>query len=137
MGYEFRRDEAGRDAADGAYNAGKAERYIGMALDDLGPGQRKKVQIATKCANAFIDGQYVRSGRGDLILRQCEESLKNLRSDYVDLMIVHWPDPEVPYEETFGAQTRARVESNVSCLDWELTQEELQELDQAIEEAMG
>ena len=78
-----------------AYNAGKAERYIGMALDDLGPGQRKKVQIATKCANAFIDTSI------------------------------------------FGAQTRARVESNVSCLDWELTQEELQELDQAIEEAMG
>ena len=89
-----------------AYNAGRAEQYIGWALDDLGPGQRKKVQIATKCANAFIDGQYVRSGKGDLILKQCDESLRNLKTDYIDLMIVHWPDPVVPYEETFGALTR-------------------------------
>ena len=37
----------------------------------------------------------------------------------------------------FGAQTRVRVESNVSCLDWELTDEELQELDRAIAAAMG
>ena len=84
-----------------------------MALDDLGPGQRKKVQSATKCANAFIDGQYVRSGKGDLILRQCEESLKNLRTDYVDLMIVHWPDPKVPYEETFGALNRLKEEGMI------------------------
>ena len=86
-----------------AYNAGKAERYIGKALDDLGHGWREKVLIATKCANAFIDGQYVRSGKADLILRQCDESLQNLRTDHIDLLIVHWPDPVVPYEETFEA----------------------------------
>ena len=72
-----------------AYNAGKAERYIGKALDDLGHGWREKVLIATKCANAFIDGQYVRSGKADLILRQCDESLQNLRTDHIDLLIVH------------------------------------------------
>ncbi len=93
-----------------AYNAGAAERYIGKALEDMGKGSRKKVHIATKCANAFIDGQYVRSGRGDLILQQCEESLQNLRTDYIDLMIVHWPDPVVPYEETFGALNRLKEE---------------------------
>jgi aryl-alcohol dehydrogenase-like predicted oxidoreductase len=71
---------------------------------------RDHIFIATKCANAFIDGQYVRSGRGDLILKQCEESLQNLRTDYIDLMIVHWPDPVVPYEETFGALNRLKEE---------------------------
>ena len=96
-----------------AYNAGAAERYIGKALEDLGKGVRDKVFIATKCANAFIDGQYVRSGRGDLILKQCEESLRNLRTDYIDLMIVHWPDPVVPYEETFGALNRLKEEGSV------------------------
>ena len=51
---------------------------------------------------------------------------------------INW-SRQKPFIDTsiLGAQTRARVESNVSCLDWELTQEELQELDQAIEEAMG
>ncbi|MBQ3393232.1 MAG: aldo/keto reductase [Lachnospiraceae bacterium] len=93
-----------------AYNAGKAERYIGKALEQMGPGTRQKVQIATKCANSFIDGQYVRSGRPELILQQCEDSLKNLRTDYIDLLIVHWPDPEIPYEKTFGALTRLKEE---------------------------
>lgn len=96
-----------------AYNAGAAERYIGKALEDMGKRVRNKVFIATKCANAFIDGQYVRSGRGDLILKQCEESLRNLRTDYIDLMIVHWPDPVVPYEETFGALNRLKEEGSV------------------------
>ncbi len=91
-----------------AYNAGAAERYIGKALEDMGKDVRDHIFIATKCANAFIDGQYVRSGRGDLILQQCEESLQNLRTDYIDLMIVHWPDPVVPYEETFGALNRLK-----------------------------
>ena len=93
-----------------AYNAGAAERYIGKALEDMGKDARDHIFIATKCANAFIDGQYVRSGRGDLILQQCEESLQNLRTDYIDLMIVHWPDPVVPYEETFGALNRLKEE---------------------------
>ena len=88
-----------------AYNAGKAERYIGKALDDLGHGWREKVLIATKCANAFIDGQYVRSGKADLILRQCDESLQNLRTDHIDLLIVHWPDP-VDFWRTEQAQRR-------------------------------
>ena len=91
----------------------RRERYIGKALDDLGHGWREKVLIATKCANAFIDGQYVRSGKADLILRQCDESLQNLRTDHIDLLIVHWPDPVVPYEETFGALNRLKEEGAI------------------------
>ena len=51
---------------------------------------------------------------------------------------INW-SRQKPFVDTsiFGAQTRARVESNISCLDWELTEEELRELDKAIEEAMG
>ena len=99
-----------------AYNAGAAERYIGKALEDMGKRVRNKVFIATKCANAFIDGQYVRSGRGDLILKQCEESLRNLRTDYIDLMIVHWPDPVVPYEEkALSAISASPISARKSC----------------------
>ena len=51
---------------------------------------------------------------------------------------INW-SRQKPFIDTsiFGAQTRVRVESNVSCLDWELTDEELQELDRAIAAAMG
>ena len=55
----------------------------------------------------------MRSGKADLILRQCDESLQNLRTDHIDLLIVHWPDPVVPYEETFGALNRLKEEGAI------------------------
>ncbi|WP_409967294.1 aldo/keto reductase [Bengtsoniella intestinalis] len=81
-----------------AYNAGVAECYVGRAVEAL--GCRDKVHIITKCGNTFVDGAYVRDGRRDAIKRQCQQSLENLRTDYIDLYLVHWPDPKVPLAET-------------------------------------
>ncbi len=41
-------------------------------------------------------------------LRSAEASLKALRLDYVDLLLVHWPQPKVPFSETLGALARAK-----------------------------
>lgn len=84
-----------------AYNAGKAEQYVGETLHKL--GARKEVVISTKCGNEFIDGKYVRCGSADKILRECDESLQNLKTDYIDVYLVHWPDPNVAMEETMDA----------------------------------
>lgn len=97
-----------------AYNAGKSEQYIGEALEQT--GTRKKVLITTKTGNDYIDGQYVRNGKADSILALCERSLKNLRTDYIDILLLHWPDPRVPYEETFGAMSRLKEEGLVRHL---------------------
>ena len=70
-----------------AYNAGKAEQYVGETLHKL--GARKEVVISTKCGNEFIDGKYVRCGSADKILRECDESLQNLKTDYIDVYLVH------------------------------------------------
>ena len=85
-----------------AYNGGAAERLLGKALKDL--GKRQDVIISTKCGNFFINGTtYVRDGRRDKITQQVEESLQNLQTDYIDLMLIHWPDVNTPFEETMGA----------------------------------
>lgn len=81
-----------------AYNAGEAERHVGRTLQEL--GVRHEVFISTKCGNEYIDGAYVRSCDSAKIRRQCDESLRNLRTDYIDLYIIHWPDPKVPFGET-------------------------------------
>ena len=94
-----------------AYNAGKAERYIGKTLEEK--GLRDKVLIATKCGNRFINGQYIRSGKAENIFAECEDSLENLRTDHIDVMLVHWPDPNVPFEETFGALSRLKSEGKI------------------------
>ena len=41
-------------------------------------------------------------------LRSAETSLKALRLDYVDLLLVHWPQPKVPFSETLGALAKAK-----------------------------
>ena len=94
-----------------AYNAGKAEQYIGETLHHL--GARKDVVIATKCGNKYVDGKYIRCGSESLIRRQCEESLKNLQTDYIDLYLVHWPDPKVSMEETIGTVAQLKKEGKI------------------------
>ncbi len=95
-----------------AYNAGAAERFLGKTLKEL--GVRKDIQISTKCGNFFTDGKtYVKDGRYDVIIKQCEESLRNLQTDYVDLMLIHWPDPKTPFEETMDALNRLKKEGKI------------------------
>ena len=94
-----------------AYNAGKAEQYVGETLHKL--GARKEVVISTKCGNEFIDGKYVRCGSADKILRECDESLQNLKTDYIDIYLVHWPDPDVELEETIDAVSTLKKEGKI------------------------
>ena len=95
-----------------AYNAGAAERCLGETLADM--GARQDVVISTKCGNVFVDGvTYRRDGTAAGIRRQCEESLRNLRTDYIDLMLVHWPDPNTPFEETMGELAKMKQEGKI------------------------
>lgn len=91
-----------------AYNAGKAECYVGETLNKL--KKRKEVVISTKCGNKFVDGKYLRCGSKESILKQCDESLKNLKTDYIDIYLVHWPDPDVELEETIDAVSTLKKE---------------------------
>lgn len=81
-----------------AYNAGAAERHVGNVLNEL--DIRDKMVISTKCGTKFVDGKYIRTCKSDDIKRQIVESLDNLKTDYIDIYLIHWPDPEVPFEET-------------------------------------
>lgn len=95
-----------------AYNAGAAERCLGKTLADM--NARKDVILSTKCGNVFVDGiTYRRDGSAAGIRRQCEESLRNLQTDYIDLMLVHWPDPATPFEETMGELSKLKQEGKI------------------------
>ena len=94
-----------------AYNAGAAERTLGKALKET--GKRKNVIIATKCGNEYIGGQYIRNGKPEIILQECEVSLKNLQTDYIDLYLIHWPDPNTPLEDTVQALEQLKKEGKI------------------------
>ena len=83
-----------------AYNAGAAERYVGRVLEEM--GMRQKVYVATKCGTEFIGGAYVRDCSAEVVIRECESSLRNLRTDYIDLYLIHWPDGKTPLRRDHG-----------------------------------
>ena len=115
-----------------AYNGGRSEQYIGKALEQI--GARKDVYIVTKTGNDFIDGQYVRNGKADNIFALCERSLRNLRTDYIDILLLHWPDPRVSLEETFGAMNHLKEQGIIGHIGASnLTKDQMIEAEQYTE----
>jgi aryl-alcohol dehydrogenase-like predicted oxidoreductase len=81
------------------YGFGASEEIVGAALD----GVRAQTVIATKAGLEWRDGKIYRNATRARILREIDDSLRRLRTDYIDIYQVHWPDPLVPVEETAEA----------------------------------
>jgi aryl-alcohol dehydrogenase-like predicted oxidoreductase len=88
------------DTAD-MYGVGANEELIGKAIK----GKRDKVVIATKFGNVRgPNGEFLGvSGKPDYVRKCCDESLKRLGVDVIDLYYQHRVDPNTPIEETVGA----------------------------------
>jgi aryl-alcohol dehydrogenase-like predicted oxidoreductase len=83
------------------YGFGVSEEIVGSALA-VG-GLRSRAVIATKVGLEWRDGKVYRNATRDRIMQEIEQSLRRLRTDYIDIYQVHWPDPLVPIEETAEA----------------------------------
>jgi aryl-alcohol dehydrogenase-like predicted oxidoreductase len=81
------------------YGFGASEEIVGAALN----GVRTQAVIATKTGLEWRDGKVYRNASRVHILREIDDSLRRLRTDYIDIYHVHWPDPLVPVEETAEA----------------------------------
>jgi diketogulonate reductase-like aldo/keto reductase len=76
------------------YGNGRVEELVAEAVD----GQREKVFLVSKVlpSNASYEGT----------LKACERSLKRLKTDFIDLYLLHWPSSQHPIEETMRAMER-------------------------------
>jgi aryl-alcohol dehydrogenase-like predicted oxidoreductase len=83
------------------YGFGRSEEIVGKALAE--GGRRKRVQIATKVGLDWKQGQPFRNASKIRLQKEVEDSLRRLRTDVIDIYQVHWPDPNVPIEETATA----------------------------------
>jgi aryl-alcohol dehydrogenase-like predicted oxidoreductase len=81
------------------YGFGVSEEIVGKAL----AGVRSSVCIATKVGLEWRDGKPYRNATRARIRTEINDSLRRLRTDYIDIYQVHWPDPLVPVEETAEA----------------------------------
>jgi aryl-alcohol dehydrogenase-like predicted oxidoreductase len=86
-----------------SYRQGESEEIIGRALK--ANGRRHATLIATKFHYPTGPGLNDRGNSRLHIMRACEESLRRLQTDCIDLYQVHRPDMEIPQEETLGALT--------------------------------
>jgi aryl-alcohol dehydrogenase-like predicted oxidoreductase len=81
------------------YGFGVSEEIVGAAL----AGARGQAVIATKTGLEWRDGKIHRNATRARIMQEVDDSLRRLRTDYIDIYQVHWPDPLVPVEETAEA----------------------------------
>jgi aryl-alcohol dehydrogenase-like predicted oxidoreductase len=85
------------DTAD-IYGATRSEEFLGRAL----AGRRDRALIATKFG-VGIDDDRKGGASASYIARACDDSLRRLGTDRIDLYQLHFPDPATPLEETLGA----------------------------------
>lgn len=108
------------------YGQGKSEELVGQAIKDF---PRDKVQILTKYGMRWDDNKgqlafkskdnsgkpidiYKYAGR-DSVIMECENSLKRLGTDYIDLYQIHWPDVTTPIDETMEAVLRLKEQGKI------------------------
>lgn len=84
-----------------AYGFGQSEEIVGKAVQQY--GERDRVILATKSGLDWKQEQLYRDGSRERIIKEVDDSLKRLNTDYIDLYQVHWPDPLVLIEETAEA----------------------------------
>jgi aryl-alcohol dehydrogenase-like predicted oxidoreductase len=101
------------DTADIYGGDGQSEELLGEVL----AGRRDKVVLATKFGHRAVDMGYGPAagakGSRNYIKRAVAESLRRLRTDYIDLYQIHTPDPVTPIEETLTALGELVTEGKV------------------------
>ena len=108
------------------YAQGLSEEYIGRALE----GRRHEMLIGTKFGSKRQHGPNLFGGGRKFIMDAVEESLRRLRTDHVDLYMIHRPDPRIPIDETLRAMddlVRQGKALYIGCCNfeaWRLTEAE-------------
>jgi aryl-alcohol dehydrogenase-like predicted oxidoreductase len=92
------------------YGLGHSEKIVGQAIKN----KHKEVFIATKCGQVWDENRKVRTDdRPEIIRRECEDSLRRLGVDVIDLYQIHWPDPRTSVRDSWGEMVRLKEEGKV------------------------
>ena len=93
------------------YGDGASERLVGQVLQQV---TRENVLIATKCSRKVLpDGSVHGILDAESVKAECEQSLKRLGVDVIDLYQMHWPEPDPQIEEGWEAMINLKKEGKV------------------------
>jgi aryl-alcohol dehydrogenase-like predicted oxidoreductase len=96
------------------YGFGRSEEIVGQAL--AAGAKRRNVLIATKAGLGWDEHSPYRDARPEQIRKEIEGSLRRLRTDYIDIYQIHWPDPLVPVAETAGVMKELLREGKIRAI---------------------
>jgi len=82
-----------------SYGNTLSEQYLGAALK----GRRNEALIATKVGSPLGQQPHLQGASRRRIVYACEQSLRRLQTDWIDLYQLHFPDPSTPMDETLAA----------------------------------
>ena len=92
------------------YGLGHSEEVVGRAIERVNP----RPYIFTKCERRWDgQGKIFGSLKAESIRKECEDSLRRLKIDVIDLYQVHWPAPEEDIEEGWSEMARLKAEGKV------------------------
>jgi aryl-alcohol dehydrogenase-like predicted oxidoreductase len=95
------------------YGWGRAEEVVGEAI----VGRRDEVTVLSKCGTVRRpDGSWTEDGSPAAVRADVEASLRRLRTDHIDVVQLHDPDPETPVEDTVGALADLVAEGSVGAV---------------------
>jgi aryl-alcohol dehydrogenase-like predicted oxidoreductase len=121
------------------YGGGKSEEFLGTALGT----QREDVVIATKFGGPQGPGPKQAPGGRRNVIRACEDSLRRLGTDYIDLYYLHYPDARTPIEETLEAlsdlvgQGKVRYIANSNMGGWQIVHADHAATDRGFQRFVG
>jgi aryl-alcohol dehydrogenase-like predicted oxidoreductase len=97
-----------------AYGFGRSEEIVGKAIAEA--RLRSDVVIATKAGLQWNGGNVSRNASRARILQEVDDSLRRLRTDYIDIYQVHWPDPLITIEETADAMHMLLAQGKIRAI---------------------
>lgn len=111
------------------YGMGHSEELVARALEGR---RRDQVVIATKCGmrwnseegsdpwpqkdNQGKDVTIRKNAKPDSIAYECEQSLRRLKTDYIDLYQIHWPDISTPVEDSIAAMAKLQQQGKIRAI---------------------
>lgn len=108
------------------YGGTRSEEFLGEALGS----RRRDIVLATKFAGPVGGGSLNHGGSRRHVIQACEDSLRRLNTDWIDLYQLHFPDPLTPIEETLRALDdlvragKVRYIGNSNMSGWQVVEAE-------------
>ncbi|MCL1632856.1 aldo/keto reductase [Sporolactobacillus sp. CPB3-1] len=95
------------------YGKGRSEELIGEVIADF---PRDQVIIADKAAHDFSSGEMILNNEPQFLKKSVDDALKRLKTDYIDIFYIHFPDEKTPKSEAVGALQDMRAAGKIRAI---------------------